>query len=580
MTRLLVHSAPPCPNVIRASTVFVYVDGQRRRDLHAESWTSGPAPRFGRAEFTLASAARGILGMGEQAAFPAIGSRIQISLLPALRYVVFDGFVTKHRLGIGPDAEQLGIGAEDVLAARLGVPVVGRWEVSEGSPVHVPIGKCVFNANPDGLASSDGHPLGNAVVRVFDSSGDGQPWSVADILRYLLAAHVGGEVEVAGLEELDAGANGIFPARVSLTGLSAAQALARVCGLAALAVRGSALRDGGGAPALVFYRPGRTGPRRTVRLQPAGQVLDSRRTDLWAGRVEIRRRPARRGILALGSHKVYESTFELQPCWNPYLATYHHRDFVRSESADWPAMADVFRKWVLNEGGQYSDEPHELQPFDLATVSADDFLLRRPRGLLPCLSRDAAGRSLGIVVEVSCDDGVTWRRHGGPVVADDDECTVFLSEDSLGADYFQAALAGEAKVRVTAAVASDRRLSVETPGDPGGGVELVEAADARWARVHTGSIFHQSEDLPAPDERDDTSKLERLAETLRVSPAGALEGEFSLGRLRPLFGVGDIIERIDGRRLELATFPGAAPHVERVEHHCGEEWFTKLIVTG
>lgn len=121
---------------------------------------------------------------------------------------------------------------------------------------------------------------------------------------------------------------------------------------------------------------------------------------------------------------------------------------------------------------------------------------------------------------------------------------------------------------------------VQTNGDAGCGLEIVEVPKARWAKVHTGSIFHQSEELPAPAERDDTVRLLQIANSLSESQAGAIEAELALGWLDPNWNVGDIVERIEGRELGFTPFPGAAPHVQAVAHRCGEEWTTRLTVSG
>jgi hypothetical protein len=44
--------------------------------------------------------------------------------------------------------------------------------------------------------------------------------------------------------------------------------------------------------------------------------------------------------------------------------------------------------------------------------------------------------------------------------------------------------------------------------------------------------------------------------------------------------VGDIIERIDGRGMDLAGAPGQRPFVAAVRHDFAQRWTTTLIVTG
>ncbi len=581
MTTLTIHPASAASRVVRPRAPTVYVDGRRRRDLHVESFSLLPAPDFGRATLglTMGDRHRPARGLENVSALPQPGSRVWLCLGPGRQHIVFDGIVARHLVGVGPDREQLSLETEDALKVILGTRLCGRWEVSDGQPVFVAAAKCVFNDGQHGLATTSSYSIGGRACRIFAAADDGQAWSVADILGYLLAAHVPADVEASVPMEVASLAAAIHPPRLSLTGLTVCEALARVCSVAGLAIHGPCILEAGRCRrGMAFYHPGRTGRRRSVRLQRRGADLDGRQTNLWKGRISIGRRAARRAILILGAPKTYESTFELQPCWDPTLATYDYRDFVRGEAADWLAVADVYRKWALNEAGQYTGEPHELDAFDFATINGDDFLVSRPRRFGPCLSRGRGGETLGVVVEVSHDSGSSWLRHGGAVRTSREECAIYLADDALGADYFQAALAGTVRMRVTASVEADQRLSVMVAGD--GGVEVVEFPAGRWAKVHEGSVFYQDEDLPEPDERDDTDRLTQLARTVALGDAGTLEAELTLAQLDATCTVSDIIERVDGRGLELASLPDSAPHVRKVEHRCGEEWATHLIVSA
>lgn len=581
MTTVTVHPPSPASCVIRPRPPTVHVDGRRRRDLHVEACSLLPAPDFGHATLalTMGDRVRPARGLENVSALPQLGSRVWLCLGPGRRHIVFDGIITRHLASVGSDQEQLGVEAEDALKVSLSTRLCGRWEVSEGSPVFVPAAKCVFNDGQRGLATTSSYSIGGRLCRIFAAGEDAHPWSVADVLGYLLATHVPAGVEASGPAEVESIAAAVYPPRLSLTGLTVRQALARVCSLAGLAIHGATRRDPAGCRrGLVFYHPGRSGRRRSVRLQRRGADLDPRQTNLWKGRISIGRRPGRRSILVLGARKTYESTFQLQPGWDPALATYNYRDFVRSEASDWLAVADVYRKWVLNEAGQYSEEPYGLEAFDFATISGDDFLLSRVRRFRPCLSLGRGGEGLRIVVEISYDSGGSWLRYGGAVRVSSDECAIYLADDAPGADYFQASLAGTVKVRVTATVEADRRLSFTAEGD--GGVEVVEFPGGKWAKVHEGSIFYQDENLPEPAERDDTDRLAHFAGTLALGDAGTVEAELTLAQLDATCNVGDIVERVDGRGLDLTSFPGSAPHVRKVEHRCGEEWATHLIVSA
>jgi hypothetical protein len=354
------------------------------------------------------------------------------------------------------------------------------------------------------------------------------------------------------------------------------EALAHVAGLAGLEVASVRLDDG--AHALRFYRPSRLGRRYPVSLQMPAERFDPTASNLWQAGIRIQRRPSRKSLLVLGQFKRYETTLALQPGWNAALAGQSHRQYVRSQSDNWLPLADVYRKWVLNEAGQYSDAPYNLPPFDLAGVH-QDFLLHRPRRLEPCLSCDGLHRSQGILVEVSYDAGATWRRYAGPIGVSKDEAAIALADDALPTEYYQAVTAGAVRLRVTATLASDRRLKAEVAGDIGTGTQIVQQNAAQFAQVLPGSVFYDP-DHPPPAQRDDWQRLVQLASVYAASAQAGVEAELTMGWVDPFCRIGDCVDRIDGREMWLTGCPGGAPHIVAIEHLCQDEWTTRLTITG
>jgi hypothetical protein len=575
VNELILHPAS-LPSADRVRAPAVYVEGRRRRDLLAESVEGLPAPDFGRARLTMtmAGAPRPARSLADADELPAIGTHVLISAEPGGREPIFQGVISAHTAGVGPEREELGVRAVDALAGALAGPVSGRWAVDGDEPAFLPEQRCAFNAGDGGGPSAASYRLPGGAARVFDDAG--ASWSVADILAYLLAAHVPADLTRAGLEHLAGPAADLFPGALDLTGLSVAESLARTAARAGLAFRGRLSGDGVGLhPTLVLYRPGVAGRPRRVALQPRGATLHADRTNLWRGGFTLRARPGRRTVVALGEAKVHEMTLPLQPGWDAALETPYHCDFVRGRPGFSADLANVFRKWVLNEAGQYSGPPWELPAFDLAEAAGEDFLVARRRPLGPVLPRGGGRRSPGVVVEVSYDDGVTWRRYGGPVRLAGDECSLWLADDALPGDYFQAALAGTARVRVTGTITADRRLRAEVTGDPSAGVEVIERT-ATWRQVQASSAL----DAADADERDEGDRLARLAEQHARRPGRDFEAELTLATVEPAWAAGDLVERIEGRGLDLPAAAGLAggAHVVAVDHRLDEEWTTRLIV--
>jgi hypothetical protein len=181
-------------------------------------------------------------------------------------------------------------------------------------------------------------------------------------------------------------------------------------------------------------------------------------------------------------------------------------------------------------------------------------------------------------VEVSADAGASWRRWSGPVRIAAGRCDVILGGDELDGDYFRAAAAGEARVRVTATVASDARLVVEIEGNAGAGRQVVSASDAgRWARVSPASVFAETEGLGEPLEEDDTERLEAIARR-HVEASSGVEAKLTLAWCEPAWAVGDVVGEVGGRGLSLFSAPGVHPQVTRVRHEFDDSQRTILTV--
>jgi len=356
--------------------------------------------------------------------------------------------------------------------------------------------------------------------------------------------------------------------------MNAGQALQAVAGRAELSLR-AAREDVG----LVFFRAGFDPRQANVALQPAMESFDARATNLWRGRMTFRRRPSRRGVLILGERRRYEITVELKPGWNPATNTTRWRNCVRSLSPNWAAYGDVYRKWVLNEHAWYDGPPWNLAAWTGASVSASHFLLSQPRQFLPCLSANQANKSMGVVVEVSWPSH-PWRRWRGPLWVSRDECSIYLGGDALPGEFFQAAVAGLASVRVTACVEADTRLTAALPGD--GGAWIVARApngQGLWRQIHSSSIFKNAGGMGTPGTCDDSLELHRLATRRQECPPPAVEADFELAWVDLGVDVGDVVDRVSGREIDLTAWSDAAPSVTTVTHDFLSQ-ITRLEVNG
>jgi hypothetical protein len=566
------------PTIFRPVLPAVYVEGIRRTDLKVLSWEVLGPPTFGRVRLLRHCGAlpTSSTRLEHAAALPPIGAAVSIRPLGPSGSVDFQGVVMAHRAELDEAGERLLADVEHQLAPALSAVISQRWYVADQTATELANAAVRFNGDAHSLASAAAVQVGSRAAPLFDASASARRWTVADALAYVIATAVPADVGAPSLAELAALAGGIDLGTLDITGLTAAEALTRI------ATRGGLeLRSARGGLGLEFYHPGMPGRKAAVALQPAGAAFSPSRTNLWKGQVVIRRRPARRAVLVLGAAKRYESTFAMAPGWDASLQTARWRDFVRSHCPNWTQRADVYRKWVLNEHGWYAVAPWNLPIFDFSGVSAEDFGVPRPRQLLPCLSCDRNGSSLGVVADVRCGANAPWRRWRGPLWVSTDECAIYLGGDGLPADFFQAAAAGVAAVRVTATVEADVRLTAEVPGDPMQGKIVIDAADrAKWNHVHSGSVFGGNPNLGPPDERDDSAGLMELAQRHAVVDSTATQAELTLGWVNVGYFVGDTVDPIEGRAIELRSSSSRQPFIRSVRHDFGPAQGTTILLEG
>jgi len=283
--------------------------------------------------------------------------------------------------------------------------------------------------------------------------------------------------------------------------------------------------------ALVFYRNGR-GRAIELNCQPAGGRLGLSRTNTAAFRTERQFYPVTHRYIGQGDFKTYEATFDLVKAWDPALEDTHYSTFSPSTNPQFNQVRDVFRKWCLNEAGDYSAAPYNQgEAFDFSTVFGGASHLTRRRRFWPALSTDKQGRSLGYVLEVSWDDGAHWWQYAHGFNSLLDECGIWLSSDQLDINTWIAAMKDGLRFRITASVLSDERLTrTLVDGPVGSTVPVVDhilmlPRQFRYRRVTRHSVLAQTapEALGTPDEADDTDALGQFVRQRAEGSASVIE---------------------------------------------------------
>jgi hypothetical protein len=257
------------------------------------------------------------------------------------------------------------------------------------------------------------------------------------------------------------------------------------------------------------------GPRREVCKAPQGdevpEILESLNLEQMTLSVDygdVVTTP-----IGLGDVRRYEITTELIPGWKPdanvdrpanidaaIAASTDHGENLNADDtwcqkyhpggASFNAYANVGRRWVLNETGRYPAVDYartsghfgtsKYDPWEPADCSIVDRTFvngawseeavnwtRHPRPFQPCFSADAAGRSIGVVVEASFDGGTNWEPLGCKVLATEagiyietDDLSRLMSQYDGGPSWWAAMCNDNARVRVTAVIEGDRALLI------------------------------------------------------------------------------------------------------------------------
>ena len=474
--------------------------------------------------------------------------------------VLFEGRITRIEMNLDSQDEALRFEAEDLAAEVLQRRVGGqRIRTTASVPEVVKGMSLVFN--PDGRpnASTETYePSGGQPHTIFKPAGATAAidWTLDKAVAYLLAEFaVSDALTLPTGEDVTEAVGALVVHDVPLEGRTLGEALTALLQLA-------------DAQATIVAEPGESGLTRRLEIwnrtqttatwlvhQLVGATFSPETTNLAAVAATLHVDLAPRRYVARGDRKVYESTFNLVAGWADSSATTDPDDFAPSTNLNFAAVRDVFRKWVLNESGEYSASPYNRGSApDLSTLFEAEPYARRRRRFLNCLSRDTLGRSADVYAEVSLDAGTSWERLTMTARVLADECGLYLTDDGLPPRYLAAAMRSQVRVRVTAAIESDSCLEAEHGDDgneglPGRTRRISVPAGYGYRKVAATSRFHGS---PA-DEADDTERLQDLVDAAFEADLRApAPTRVDVPWLAMGYRVGQRIQGVSGRRLELA----------------------------
>jgi hypothetical protein len=391
--------------------------------------------------------------------------------------------------------------------------------------------------NPDSRGNADSTPIavGDKRYTAFCAEPSrGRLWNCDEVIDYLLCEHVlTGQLQTPSLGQLEALTESQTVRDLDVTGLDLTEALHRCCDRMGLEFKFvPRLAPTGPDQAIVFYR---AGSGRTVKLncQPAGQQFSISRTNVAAFRGNRNFWPVTHKYVGQGDFKVYEATFELVKAWDPNLEDTDYDKFSPSTNPDFYQVKDVYRKWCLNEAGQYSDAPYNQgDAFDFTKIFGSNDFAERRRRFYPALSTDKLGRSLGYFLQVSFGDVQNnwWQYlHAFNILLD--ECGIWLSSDQLDVGTWFASLQDNLKFRITASIISDRRLTATIADGPTNSTAPVVdhvitlPRQFKYRKVSAQSIFANAADdtVGIADEADDSTALRQFVRQMAATSPEVVE---------------------------------------------------------
>jgi hypothetical protein len=532
--------------VLAAASVSIVLDGMLCPELEPVEIIRSGWPEFSLARLSYNPAAypdSGITSPEDIKIFFAMGRSIRISQyfngIPpgaaAFCLPLFHGQIENLDIQLSANTEKVVITTRDFSANLKRITVHGQRLV-QACDSSLFLGSLDTVFNPDGRGNADTEPItvsSKSYTAFCSEPSQGRHWSYAEVIHYLLCEYLSaGKLHTPDLNRLRALTENQIARDLDVTGLNLIEALHRCCERVGLQFQFVPLSEPTGPnQAIEFYKPG-TGRKVELNCQQTGEQLSISKTNIAVMHSRKNFWPVTHKYIGQGDFKVAEATFDLIKAWDSSLEDISYDKFSPSTNSDFYLVKAVYRKWCLNEAGDYSGSPYNQgDAFNFSKIFGSSNFARRRRRFRPALTRDNQGKSLNYFLEVSFDNGQNWWQylHAFNILLD--ECGLWLSSDQLDVDTWVAALKGVLKFRITASVVSDERLTCTVSDGPvNSTVPVVEhiitlPRQFKYRKISDESIFANSTDdaLGVADEVDDTNALYEFIRHRAAVSGGTIE---------------------------------------------------------
>lgn len=542
---------------IPAARLLVFVDGAVSVFFEAIEIIADSAPEYGSAKFRFDKASYEMLHEKELHSFPYIGRCVEVfeiydkgegASIPGKRRI-FIGQIESVEEVSSESKDLIEVAARDFSANMERISVCGRRLDDGDIGYRVDGVSLVFNEDGKGNASYSDVLRGGKKSRVFQNNISGAHWSCGAAVKYLLSEHLAmGILSIPPIELIEAVMGNALCDELNVEGDNLLNALEKVCEVAGVAFKFVPCGNMN-CQRISFYRAGQCS-RIELGIQLKGEDLNLSKTQIGSVELSSSFWPVTHRYYTQGEKKVFESTFNLVGGWDQSLEGLFLPKYETSD-VNFAQVADVYRKWCLNETGVYSAAPYNRgNMFDLSSIDNEADFLGGQQKFIDSISIDQEGNSYGVYAEVSYDGGITWMIFDGNCTVLGDQCGVTVTNSSLEINYYNAAISGLLRFRVTASIESDVRIMCSVADGPVDSV--VEVCDhfistpgiCQYRKVCGGSIFYY--DGAGIDDREKLIGALRRAANRVINVIETIDIETPF--VRTSISVGDrIVSSADGR---------------------------------
>ena len=392
---------------VPAASVSIVIDGMLCPELEPLEIVRGDWPEFSHARLAYNPTAypdSGLTTFEDIEIFFAMGRTVCIrqyfnGIPPGVAdfsFPLFHGQIENIKTQSTATGEKVEITAKDFSANLRRVSVYGqRLAEEDNSSVFLAGLDTAFNSN--GRANANSQPIkvnGKSYTIFCAEPSQSKHWSYAEVIDYLLCEYLtAGQLQTPDIGQLRVLTENQAVRDLDVTGLNLIEALYRCCERLGLRFKFVPLPvPTGPSQAIEFYKAG-TGRTVELNCQQAGEQLSISQTNIATLYSRKYFWPVTHKYIGQGDFKVAEATFDLIKAWDGSLEDINYDIFSSSTNSDFYQVKDVYRKWCLNEAGDYSGSPYNQgDAFNFSGIFGNGNFTRHSRRFRPTLTRDKQGK--------------------------------------------------------------------------------------------------------------------------------------------------------------------------------------------